>query len=57
MSIWEVYLYYGSSHFIHQAQRNVGIMSIRKDVVSEAKGRPSAKDVKKDNGKSEESWC
>ena len=50
MSRWEVYLHYGSSHLIHQAQRNVGIMSIRKDVVSEVKIRHSAKDVKSGHG-------
>lgn len=42
----KVYLHHGSSHFIHHQQRNVGILSIQKDVAPEAKSSRSAKSVK-----------
>ena len=36
----------GSSHSIHQQQKNADILSIRKDVVPEAEGRHPTKHVK-----------
>ena len=44
-SMWKVAFTSGSSRFIHQQQRNAGILSMRKDVIPEAKGRHPAKDV------------